>query len=82
MPEVILTTLGADELVGRAGKTGEAGCEAYPGVIAEEFLYRVVSPVELEDKMIHELLGAAEGDSDAVSWIYKHEVTTHSYILQ
>lgn len=96
VPEVILTTLGVDELADRAGRTGSEGvgrvgfysatsvkrvARLTQGVIVEEFLYRVVSPVELEDKMIRELLGAAEGDNDAVSWIYKHEVTAHSYIL-
>lgn len=96
VPEVILTTLGADELVNRTGRTGSEGvgragfysatsvkrvARLTQGVIVEEFLYRIVSPVELEDKIIHELLGVTEDDSDAVSWIYKHKVTTHSSIL-
>lgn len=50
------------------------------GVIVEEFLYKVVSPAKLEDKVIHELLGAAEGDSDVVSWVYKHEMPCPSYM--
>lgn len=89
VPEVILTTLGTDELADRAGRTGSEGVgrvgfysvtnvkrvsKLIQGVIVEEFLYKVVSPAKLEDKIIHELLGVAEGDKDVVSWVYKHEV--------
>lgn len=89
VPEVVMTTLGTDELASRAGRTGSEGVgrvgfysvtsvkrvsSLIHGVIVEEFLYKVVSPAELEDKVIYELLGAVEEDKDVVSWVYKHEV--------
>lgn len=82
VPEVILTTLSTNELADRARRTGNQGVERVgfhsfmsvkrvarliQGVIVEEFLYKVVSPVKLGDKVVHEIFGAAEGDSD-VCW--------------
>lgn len=90
VPETVLTTLGGDEMEALAGRTGAEGVgrvgfysvtsvkrvpRLIQGVIVEEFLYKVVSPERIEEKMLHEILGASEEEKDIVPWIYRHEVS-------